>query len=80
VGHARSLAPQGLIAVFDPFSPERDFSSVSSFAKIAIPLTADAAGAIFGDDLSAQKARILLMLALHNKIADSMAIQKYFDR
>lgn len=37
-------------------------------------------GAVFGDDLSAQKARILLMLALHNKIADSMGIQKYFDR
>jgi len=38
------------------------------------------AGAVFGDDLSAQKARILLMLALHNNVTDLGAIQKYFDR
>jgi L-asparaginase len=38
------------------------------------------AGAVFGDDLSAPKARILLMLALHNSITDSTTIQKFFDR
>ena len=36
-------------------------------------------GAIFGDDLSAQKARILLMLALQTT-SDPRELQKYFDR
>ena len=37
------------------------------------------AGAIFADDLSPQKARILLMLALQTT-RDPAAIQKLFDR
>jgi L-asparaginase len=38
------------------------------------------AGAIFADDLSPQKARILLMLLLHNGIKEAAAIQARFDR
>jgi L-asparaginase len=38
------------------------------------------AGAIFADDLSPQKARILLMLLLHNEIKEAAAIQARFDR
>jgi L-asparaginase len=42
--------------------------------------TLQEAGAIFGDDLSPQKARILLMLALANNVTDAKEIQKYFDK
>ncbi len=38
------------------------------------------AGAVFADDLSPQKARILLMLVLANGVTDSKEIQKYFDK
>jgi len=38
------------------------------------------AGAIFGDNLSPQKARILLLLALQAGITKTNEIQKLFDR
>ena len=38
------------------------------------------AGAIFGDDLSPQKARLLLMLTLANNVKDVKEFQKYFDK
>lgn len=42
--------------------------------------TLQEAGAIFGDDLNPQKARILLMLTLANKVTDAKEFQKYFDK
>jgi L-asparaginase len=38
------------------------------------------AGAIFADDLSPQKARLLLALLIQNDIKDSAQVQKYFDK
>jgi len=38
------------------------------------------AGAVFADDLRPHKARILLMLALQNGVADQKALQAVFDR
>jgi L-asparaginase len=37
------------------------------------------AGAIFADDLTPQKARLLLMLALQAGVKDPQALQKFFD-
>jgi L-asparaginase len=38
------------------------------------------AGAILADDLSPQKARLLLMLLLQNDVKDTAQIQKSFDK
>lgn len=42
--------------------------------------TTSDAGAVMADDLSAQKARILLMLALHSGIKSKADLQPLFDR
>jgi len=63
-------------------SPAKNASSAPTSLPVQIPQAASFAdaGAVMGDDLSPQKARILLMLMLHAGVTGQKRLQAAFDR